>query len=122
MSMMSMLSMVYVVSMFLTKAAVLTVEDTAGVTQPSLAASGLVNALILVRLALRLLTGEAGGPVGVGVGVGGVEVRAREGDKVPMRDVNAALLVAPGVGVGGVLADEDDVAVLASHHVTALGG
>ena len=61
MSMMSMVYVVYVVSMFLTKAAVLTVEDTAGVTQSSLAASGLVNALILVRLGAELTGGEAQG-------------------------------------------------------------
>ena len=117
--MVSMLTTVTMMSVFLTKAAVLTIEDTAGVAQPSLAAPGLVNTLVLVWLALRLLTGEAGGSVGGGVGVGGVEVRAGEGDKVPVRDVNAALLVAPGVSVGGVLADEDDVAVLTRHPLTS---
>ena len=94
-----------------TKAAVLTVKDTADVAQPSLTSPGLVNALVLVRLAVALLTGETGGSVRGGVG--GVQVRAGEGHKVPVRDVDAALLVAPGVGNAGLLtAHEDDVAVL----------
>ena len=107
--------------MVVTEAAVLTIEDTAGVAQPPLAPPGLVNALVLVRLAIGLLTGEAGGSVGGGVGgVDGVEVRAGEGDEVPVRDVNAALLVAPGVRVAGLLAaDEDDVTVLP--RLTGLG-
>ena len=80
-SMVSVVSMVSMVSVFVTKAAVLTIKDTAGVTESSLAPPGLVNALVLV--AVGLLTGQAGGSVGVG-GVGGVQVRAGEGDKVPV--------------------------------------
>ena len=109
------------VEMIMVKAAMLTIEDT-GVAHPSLTAPGLVNTLVLVRLAVGLAAGQAGALV-VGGGGGAVQVRAGEGDKVPVGHVNTTLLVlADAVCVGRLLADEDDVAVLASHHVTALGG
>ena len=60
--MMMMLRKLKMLTVLVTKASVLTIEDT-GVTQTSLAAPGLVNTLVMVCLALCLLTGEAGGPV-----------------------------------------------------------
>lgn len=69
---MMMLMIGMTVDMIMVKAAMLTIEDT-GVAHSSLTTPGLVNTLVLVRLAVGLVAGQAGAAV-VGGGGGAVEV------------------------------------------------